>query len=346
MPTALSSVCVTGASGFIGSRITADLLDRGYTVRATVRDPANLEKYGFLLDFPGADERLTLHPGRLQVSGAFDEAMAQSDVCIHTASPYVLDVEDPQRDLVDPAVEGTRTVLRAAQAHDIERVVVTSSMAAITDAPDATHVLTEADWNETSTLERNPYYLSKTAAERAAWAFHEVEADFSMVVINPFLVIGPSLTPSLNTSNKVLVDLMSGGFPAIVRLAWGMVDVRDVSAAHIRALENSDASGRFLCVEHVVTMRELVQKLHDWSYGDRYNLPWLNLAHPVGDLLVKLGSYLESSGTGSYLRTHVGRRPAFDNSKSTTVLGLQYRSVEATLRDTLNDLEAWGHLSA
>jgi len=344
MPPQKPVVCVTGASGFIGSRITADLLERGYTVRGTVRDPSHRERYGFLQELPGADERLSLHPGRLLADGSFDEALEGAHACIHTASPYVLDTEDPQQDLVEPAVRGTRNVLRSAAKAQVTRLVVTSSMAAITDEPGSDRVLTESDWNTSSSLQRNPYYFSKTEAERAAWAFYDEQEVFSMAVINPFLVIGPSLTPSLNTSNNVLVDLLTGGFPAIIRLTWGMVDVRDVSAAHLRALEHSEASGRFICVEHTVSMASVVKHLREAGYAERYQLPRFNLAHPLGDYLVKLGSYFEAAGTGSYLRTHVGAVPAFDNSRSTEVLGLRYRPLHDTLRDTVEDLKRWGHL--
>lgn len=157
---------------------------------------------------------------------------------IHTASPYVIDVEDPQRDLVDPAVNGTLSVLRSAAKAGVERVVLTSSMAAISDEPRDDQVFTEADWNEQSSLKRNPYYFSKAEAERAAWAFVEEEApSFDLVVINPYMVLGPSLGPSLNTTNQLFRDVLTGVYPGIMSLSWGFVDVRDVARAHVLAME-------------------------------------------------------------------------------------------------------------
>ena len=232
-----TTVVVTGASGFIGSWITKTLLDAGYTVRGTVRNPDNTDKYEFLTDMEGADGQLTLWKGELLTDGSFDDAVSGADFVIHTASPYVLDVDDPQTDLVDPAVEGTQNVLDScSKADSVQRVVVTSSMAAITDEPDSEYVLTEEDWNEKSSLDRNPYYYSKTLAEKKAWELAEA-ADWDLVVINPFLVIGPSLTPSLNTSNKIFVDLLVGEYPVVMNLTWGMVDVRDVAEAHVKAIE-------------------------------------------------------------------------------------------------------------
>ncbi len=337
-------VCVTGASGFVGSRVVADLLEQGYRVRGTVRQPSNLEKYGFLMELPGAEERLTLHRGELLEKGCFDEALQGCAYCIHTASPYVLDVDDPQTDLVDPAVQGTENVLQCALDAGVEKVVVTSSMAAITDEPESERVLTEDDWNEKSSLDRNPYYFSKTEAERAAWRFDEENDEISVVVINPFLIIGPSLTPSLNTSNELFVDLLGGEYPGVLNLTWGMVDVRDVSKAHIRAMESDEASGRYICVDHTIAMEEVVELLNEEGYGEDYKLPSLNMACAAGDYAVRLLSYFQPSGTGSYLRTHVGKTPRFDSSKSREELDLNYMPVRDSIVDTLEDLKKWGHL--
>jgi dihydroflavonol-4-reductase len=344
MSNAETTVCVTGASGFVGSRIVADLLDRGYTVRGTVRNPDDTEKYGFLMKLPGATDRLTLHQGQLLEDGSFDDAMAGCRWAIHTASPYALDVEDPQRDLVDPAVKGTLNVLRSALGGGVDKVVVTSSMAAITDEPESDHVLTEEDWNEKSTLQRNPYYLSKTEAEKAAWKFHGEHPELDVVVINPFLIIGPSLTPSLNESNKVFVDLLGGEYPGVMSITWGMVDVRDVSEAHVRAMENPEATGRYICVEHCVEMSDVVKLLEEAGYGEGRKLPRFDMACSVGDYAVKLLSYFQPRGVGTYLRTHIGRVPRFSSAKIQESLGMAFRPVETSIRDTVDDLIRWGHV--
>ncbi len=337
-------VCVTGASGFVGSQVVADLLERGHAVRGTVRNPSDHERYGFLLELPGAAERLTLHCGQLLESGSFAEALEGCRWCIHTASPYLLDVDDPQRDLVDPAVRGTENVLQEALMAGVERVVVTSSMAAITDEPDADRILTEEDWNEKSSLKRNPYHLSKVEAERTAWRFDAAHEEISIVTINPFLVIGPSLAPTLNTSNQLFVDLLAGRYPGIINMAWGVVDIRDVSEAHIRAMERVDTSGRFICVDHTLTMMDIVRILREEGYAEGSRLPRLNLAHGCGDRLVRLLSYARPRGIGSFLRTHVGKVPRFDSTKSKRDLDMTYRPVRESIVETLIDLQRWEHL--
>ena len=344
-PTTEKPVCVTGASGFVASQIVKDLLLRGYRVRGTVRRPPHTGNYDFLTELEGAQERLQLFQANLLEPETFEAAVEGCEVVMHTASPYQLTVEDPQRDLVDPAVKGTRGVLEAVKKMGgVKRVVLTSSMAAITDEPDSDKVLTEEDWNEKSSLERNPYYYSKTLAERAAWEFVEnQEVEFDLVVINPFLVIGPSLTSSLNTSNKVFLDLLNGGTPALVQVAWGLVDVRDVATAHRLAMEVESASGRYLCANVTLKMREVVDRFKDMGYG-RFKLPKLGLDSSFGSKLVLATSFIYPRGTRSYLKTNLGRVPKFDNSKIQKELGLEFRSIDETLKDTVEDLLQWEHL--
>lgn len=340
------TVFVSGATGFIASHTIEQLLAAGHRVRASVRSLKKTADLAFLREMPGAADRLELVEADLMTSGAFDGLVPGCDVVLHMASPYVLDAKDPQRDLVDPAVHGTRTMLEAcAKAASVRRVVLTSSMAAITDEPDG-RVLTEADWNEQSTLTRNPYYLSKTLAEREAWAFVERDKpSWDLVAINPFLVIGPSLTKALNTSNKVIADLLNGVYPGIVGITWGIVDVRDVADAHVRAMDARAAAGRYLCVAGSMSMREMTTLLRANGYQG-YRLPAIGLDNPIGNVVVKLASYLQSAGVGQYLRTHVGRVPRFDNAKVQRDLGLQFRPLEETVLDAAADVVRWDHATA
>jgi dihydroflavonol-4-reductase len=340
------TVFVSGATGFIASHIVQQLLDAGHRVRGSVR---NLQKTGdlaFLRDLPGAAARLELVEADLLAPDVFAGQLDGCDIVMHTASPYVLDVRDPQRDLVDPAVRGTTAMLDAcARTDGIERVVVTSSMAAVTDEPDERHVLMEDDWNTRSTLTRNPYSLSKTLAEREAWSFVEARhPTWSLVAINPFMVLGPSLTRGLNTSNKVIADLLNGVYPAIPSITWGAVDVRDVADAHIRAMDAPAAHGRYICAAESVSLRHIVDLLRNHGYAG-YRLPRVNLDHPLGHRIARLAAYLQSKGVRQYLQTHIGRVPRFDNSKIRRDLALVFRSVDQTVLETAADLVRWGHAS-
>ena len=337
-------VLVTGAAGFVASHLVADLLAAGHVVRGTVRDPSAAESVSHLVTLPGATERLTLVSADLGDPHAFDAHVAGVEGVIHTASPYVLTVRDAQRDLVDPAVNGTRALLSACdQARGLRRFVLTSSMAAITDEPDG-RVLTEADWNDRSSLRRNPYYFSKTLAERAAWDFMAAKRpDFDLVAINPFLVIGPSMTRALNPSNQVIADLLKGAFPAVLRLVFGFVDVRDVALAHRLALERPAAHGRYVCAAETRSMAEVVALLRRSGCADS-KLPKLRLDNALGNVVAKLSSLTQPSGVGSYIRTHVGRTVRFDNSAIRRDLGIAFRDVDASILATATDVKRWGHV--
>jgi dihydroflavonol-4-reductase len=339
-------ICVTGASGFIASYIIRELLDNGYTVRATVRGLTKGNKYEYLTSFSGAAERLELVQAELLTEGSYDEAIAGCEYIIHTASPYVLHVADPQENLVDPALKGTINILQACtKAGSVKKVVLTSSVAAVFDEPISEHVYTEEDWNETSSLTRNPYYYSKTLAERSAWEYVEKENPaFELVVINPGAVIGVSLVPSLNTSNEIIYNALVGNYPIIMDLSWGFVDVRDVAHAHVLAMENEKAKGRYLCTEETLTLLEVINILREAGYSN-FKLPKLKMAGVVGNALAKILVSIQPKGIRTFVRTHVGRSVHYDNTKIREELGIMFRPVKESIREAAEDLIRWKHIS-
>lgn len=337
-------VLVSGANGFVGSHIVAQLLDLGHQVCGTVRDLAQSAAYAHLRSLPGAAQSLELVQADLTADGAFRDHVQGVDGALHVASPYAIKVNDPQRDLVDPAVRGTLAMLEAcAQSASVKRVVVTSSIAAITDGPTG-KILDESQWAATASLDERPYSFSKVRAERAAWRFVlDHVPDFDLVVINPHLVIGPAMTGTLNPSNKVLCDLINGAYPAIMRISFGFVDVRDVARAHIQALLQPAAQGRYLCAAEPRTMAQVVNLLNHAGF-DHHRLPRLRLDNRAGDLLVWAGSFAMPKETGSYLRSHIGRDVPFDNGKIRRDLGIRFRDLDQSIVDSANDLKAWGHV--
>jgi len=339
-------ICVTGASGFIASYVIRKLLDNGYTVRVTVRGLTKGNNYEYLTSLPGAAERLELVQAELLTEGSYDEAIAGCEYVIHTASPYVLDVKDPQHDLVDPALKGTLNVLQACgKSGSVKKVVLTSSVAAVFDEPISGRVYTEKDWNETSSLARNPYFYSKTLAERSAWDYIEKENPaFELVAINPGVVIGPSLVPSLNTSNQILRDVLAGTYPIIMSISWGFVDVRDVAHAHILAMENEKAKGRYLCTSETLGMSEVVSILREAGYSN-YKLPKMKMTGRVGNAMVKILVSTQPKGVRTFIRTHVGRGVEYDNSKIRQELGISFRSVKESILEAVKDLLRWKHIS-
>ncbi len=345
MPVTHAPVLVTGATGFLGAEVVRQLLAAGYRVRGTTRNVGKCVADGHLGALPGAAERLELVEADLVHEGAFDEAIQGCEYVMHTASPYILDVEDPQRDLVDPAVQGTLSVLTAAKhAPSVKRVVLTSSFAAISGEA-REHVWNEEHWNDTSTLDSGPYAYSKTQAEKAAWAFMEGnDVAFDLVVINPTGIVGPSMVGHVNQTHQFFVDATRGAYPGIIDLDFPFVDVRDVALAHIRAMETPHASGRYLTSAGSVTFRRMMEIAEEDGHGAKYKLPKLSLDNRFGTALVKLAATFQPKGTRDFLRSTLGKRYALDTSKVQEELGIEFTTPHQAISDALTDLEAWGHL--
>lgn len=261
-------VCVTGASGYIASWIVKLLLQRGYIVNATVRclnDPAKIEH---LLALDGAKERLHLLEANLLEEGSFDSAIQGCDGVFHTASPVMMDSANPQAEIIDPAVKGTLNVLASCAKSPIKRVVLASSIAAVlhNGRPLIDETIVDETWFSTpegcNIAPRGKWYiLSKTLAETAAWKFAK-ENGIDMVVINPAMVIGPLLQPTLNFSPAFVFSLITGS-ETYPNASLGWVHVKDVAEAHIRAFEIPSANGRYPLAESVVHASEIVSILHE-----------------------------------------------------------------------------------
>ncbi|PIA53490.1 hypothetical protein AQUCO_00900231v1 [Aquilegia coerulea] len=258
-------VCVTGGSGYIASWLIKLLLQRGYTVNATVRDPNDIRKTEHLRELPGANERLHLFKANLLEQGSFDAIIDGCEGVFHTASPCFLDSKDPQAELIVPAVKGTLNVLGSCvKTSSVRRVVVTSSTAAVVyeRKPRTPEVVVDEKWFSDSEVCKELklwYVLSKTLAEESAWKFAK-DHGIDMVTINPAMVIGPFLQPTLNFSTEAILNLIDGS-ETFRNLTIGWVDVRDAVNAHILAFENPSASGRYCLVEKVAHISEVVKIL-------------------------------------------------------------------------------------
>ncbi|XP_058225317.1 phenylacetaldehyde reductase-like isoform X2 [Rhododendron vialii] len=260
-------VCVTGASGFIASWLVNLLLQRGYTVKASVRNPNDQRKIEHLLALDGAKERLHLFQADLLEEGSFDSIVDGCEGVFHTASPVQFSVTDPQAELIDPAVKGTINVLRScAKVPSVKRVVLTSSMAAVAYNRNmlSPGVLVDETWfSDPSFCKESKlwYQLSKTLAEQAAWKFAK-EYGIDMVTINPGWVIGPLLQPTVNLTVEVFLNLINGAksFP---NATYRWTDVRDVANAHIQAFEIPSASGRYCVVNKSAHFSEVVRILQE-----------------------------------------------------------------------------------
>jgi nucleoside-diphosphate-sugar epimerase len=249
----MSTVLVTGGSGFIGSHCILQLLEAGHTVRTTVRNLAREGEVRVMLKAGGAnaDDRLSFFAADLMGDAGWAEAVSGSEYVLHVASPFPPTVPKNEDDLIVPAREGALRVLRAARGAGVKRVVLTSSFAAIGygHKPRATP-FDETDWSDPNGPDVQPYAKSKTLAERAAWDFIAREGGgLELSVVNPVGVFGPVLGPDYSTSILLIQRLMDGAMPGCPRLTFGVVDVRDVADLHLRAMTDPAAKGeRFLAV--------------------------------------------------------------------------------------------------
>ena len=241
-------VLLTGISGFVGGHVALELLKAGYLVRGSVRDLNKANKVRDTLGRAGADlSRLEFVALDLMSDAGWDEAMAGVRYLQHTASPFVTREPRDRNELIRPAVEGTRRAVSAALRANVERIVVTSSMAAVMYGHDKARSapFTAADWTNLEGRELSGYVESKARAERAAWELMDAAGRHDdLATINPGAIFGPLLDEDPGTSVGLLKRMFDGSLPAAARIAFIVVDVRDVAAAHVAAMTSEAARGR------------------------------------------------------------------------------------------------------
>lgn len=338
---------VTGATGYVAGWLVKQLLEAGVTVHAAVRDPDNADKTRHLREIANrAAGRLRIFHADLLEPGSYAEAMAGCGIVFHTASPFTTDVDDPQKELIEPAQRGTHNVLQEATRHDsVERVVLTSSCAAIyTDAVDCAAApggkLTEDIWNTTASLDYQPYSYSKTLAEREAWKIAEAQSRWRLVVINPSLVIGPALqarptSESFNIVRQFGDGEMKMGAP---RVGLGAVDVRDVAQAHMAAAYLPGAQGRHIVSAHNTNLLEMGRTLLE-RYGDDYPIP----RRALPKWLVWLIGPVTAGISRTFVKRNVDIPWAADNSKSWQELGIEYRPLRESMEDMFGQMIEAGY---
>jgi nucleoside-diphosphate-sugar epimerase len=330
---------VTGGSGFVALEIIQQLLADGDKVHTTVRDIRNDAKVRPLkrlqTQFPG---RLHIFEANLLSPGSFGPAVHGCNLVFHVAASFLLpeQIRDKQRDLIEPAINGTRNVLDTVnRTPSVNRVIMTSTIGAMFgDYIDVRQmkgeILTEEYFNSSSTPESYPYHYSKVEAEKEAWRITRGQSRWSFVSINPGLILGPSLTSASQSGSLFLLDEMIRGLFFYGLPDWWMatVDVRDAARAHITAARNPAATGRYIVAEKEMTsllaMAQMLRKVHKHPLLlPRYQLPnWLVLTFgPLFGL------------TRRMMRTHLGIHFKLDNSRSIKELGVVYRPLEDTIID-------------
>ncbi|KAI9058007.1 NAD-P-binding protein [Trametes sanguinea] len=329
-------VLVTGANGFIAAWAAKAFLDAGFAVRGTVRSASKAEhltnifrSYGDKFEYAVVSD--------MAKEGAFDEALRGINAIVHTASPVNFAAEDPS-EVIDPAVNGTLSLLRsAAAAPAIKRVVMLSSGGAVIarDSPEP-RVYDETCWNDADVREveekgkdAHPfakYMASKVLAERRAWQFYEenkAKLSWELVTVAPPWVFGPILhevgkdSESLTGSNRMLWEAIFNGAYGVPAVCW--VDIRDLGQALVLGVTKPEAGGQRFVV----------------SAG---TFTWEDFGTALSTLFAK-------APPESYDPAKVVHMVMYNTTKSKEVLGLKYRyGFEETTRDVLKDWEVRGWL--
>ncbi len=340
----MSTVLVTGGSGFIGSHCILQLLAAGHQVRTTVRNLKREADVRAMLKEGNAapGDRLSFIAADLESDAAWPEAVAGCEYVPHVASPFPATVPEDENALIIPAREGALRVLRASRDAGVKRVVLTSSFAAIGyGQPPRTTPFDETNWTDPSGDDVRPYVKSKTLAERAAWDFIAREGGgLELAVVNPVGVFGPVLGPDYSTSILLVQRLMNGAMPGCPRLIFGAVDVRDVADLHIRAMTDPAARGeRFLAVAgdflSLVDMARLLKARMGASAKrvPTWQLPnWLVRLASLRDLAVK------------QILPELGKKKNATNEKARRLLGWAPRSNEECIMATAESLVRLGLL--
>jgi len=340
----MSTILVTGGSGFIGSHTILQLLATGHQVRTTIR---NLKREGdvrTLLKVGGAEpgDRLSFVAADLTNDTGWLEAVAGCEYVLHVASPLPERVPKDENELIVPAREGTLRVLRASRDAGVKRVVLTSSFAAVGYGhKQRNEPFTEQDWTDPNCGDVLPYTKSKTLAEHAAWNFMAAEGgNLELSVINPVGVFGPVLGPDYSASILIVQRMMDGAMPGAPRLYFGVVDVRDVADLHIRAMTHPAAKGeRFLAVAgDFMSMQEIAKVLKNRIGAAARRVP----IRQVPNWMVRLVAIKDPAA--KQILPELGKKKNATNEKARRILGWTPRSNEEAIVATAESLVRLGLL--
>ncbi|MBN1252161.1 MAG: aldehyde reductase [Bacteroidales bacterium] len=336
------NVMITGATGYIGSWVAKKLLEKNYNLRITVRDAKNKSKVQHLIDIAEKNgSKIELFEADLMKEGSFDEAAKGCEIVVHVASPFFLNVKDAKKDLIQPALQGTKNVLSAAtKSGTVKRVVLTSSVAAVHGDNIDMKIkglteFTEENFNDSSSETHQPYSYSKVLAEKEAWKIAENQNQWDLVVINPSFVLGPSLTNlSASESLTFMKDMLTGKFQmGAPALFFGFVDVRDVAEAHVLAIENQTAEGRNITSERVMSVMDLAEIIRN-KYGKKYKLPVMKSPK----FMLYMIGWMFGLST-KFVKRNIGYPIKLNNRKSIEKLGLKYTEMQKTVIDMVEQME-------
>src|ERR1700712_244956 len=323
-----ATVVVTGGTGYLAGWVMTGLLERGYRVRTTVRNPSKGEHLRAAIGARTGEAvaaTLELVSADLLDDQGWDAALAGADYVLHTASPMPFDAH---ADLVKTAREGTRRVLEAAARAGVRRTVLTSSgVTAVPEDPDTP--ATEAVRTVPSNDAARRYPDSKILAEQDAWEIASATG-LELTAVLPTFMLGPPLGDAGRSGTvDVIRRLLEGKLPALPRIGWNVVDVRDVAELHILAMTSASAAGeRFLGSGTFLWYSDIARIIREKLPVDAKKVP----TRRMPDFFVRLLSHFNPQL--AMVRDELGRKRLVDSSKAHDVLGWKTREVDQTIVDT------------
>jgi nucleoside-diphosphate-sugar epimerase len=331
------TVLVTGGTGYLAGWCIAELIRRGYRVRTTVRSPAREHEVHAAVDSEvDSHHNLTVHQADLLSDDHWDHVIEGCDYVLHVASPLPVSQPKDPDELIVPAREGTVRVVSRALEAGVERIVLTSSVAAIRGGNEG-RALDETIWTDLSSPDLTPYVQSKTIAEQTAWGLAaERDARDRVAAVNPTVIIGPVLSDDTSASLEVIQRLLKG-MPAMPRLGFGLVDVRDVADLEIRAMTSPKAGGeRFVANAKWLWMSEIAAVLRE-RLGPRASKVPTRVAP---DFVVRAMALFDG-GIRSF-KSSLGKRTDYQTAKAQDELGWSPRPIEDTIAEAAESLIAHG----
>jgi dihydroflavonol-4-reductase len=338
------TVLVTGGTGFVGSHCIVQLLSKGYRVRTTLRSLARKNKVLEMLQAGGITDAANLEfiETDLALDSNWDQAALRCDYVLHVASPIGLELPKDENDFIRPARQGTLRVLKAARGAGVKRVVMTSNFGAVGYShKDTTKIITEEEWTDPNEKGLSAYNKSKVLAERAAWDFIQTEGGhLELAAINPMAIFGPALGPELSSGFALLKRILDGSMRAIPNMTLGIVDVRDLTDLHLRAMTHPAARGeRFLALcGGILSLPEIAVLLKAKLGPNAENVSTRRLP----DWIVRVAALVNP--TDRNLVPQLGRYRNASNEKAKRLLGWQPRTNEEAILATAESLIRFGHL--
>ena len=323
----MKKILVTGGTSYIGKHCIARLLEKQYDVRASIRNIKNAESVRTdLQKYLKKDIKLKFFEADLLKDKGWDRAIENCEAIMHVAGPYPMNFEGPEEDQIKPHEEGTLRILKLAKSNNVERVILTSSIAAVWMGIPGDRDLDESKWTNEKIKHIDPYIKSKTIKEKAAWDYVSKNKSIKLTTILPPVVLGPGIGDHMHTTSMKFFNIIAKReMPIAPPIKFGMVDVRDVAKMHVAALEKNESIGkRFIVSENTYWAKEFANKLIEIGY----NAP--TFSPPA--FLVKFMTNFDK--TLRMVKPVIGLDYNIDSSSARSVLGFDPIPFNKTVLDT------------